>query len=155
MRTRKNKKYLKKRRNKTKKYGGVAQTTRSGRQPKQTKTFLMEQGDQREKETEQRIARSSTKKTQASKPNPTITKTTTTTKKVSPWGTIKYSYLMPVIKQHNKKAHSDGAYMGPITLKNELDQAFNRALAKEYINSWASNSIRIYYYPNFLNNLEF
>lgn len=162
MRTRKNKKYLKKRKNKTRKYGGVAKasaqvTTRYGRPSNKPATFAQEQGTQREIETEQRIARSeaakkarsSSKKTQASKPNPTITKTRRT--KVGPWGTIKYNYLMPVIEEHNKKAHSDGPYMGPITLKNELDKAFNSALAKENINSFVSNSIRIKYYPEFLN----
>ena len=61
MRTRKNKKYLKKRRNKTKKYGGVA--TLSGRVSKKPAIFAQEQAKQREIETEQRQTKAKSKTT--------------------------------------------------------------------------------------------
>ena len=151
MRTRKNKKCLKKCRNKTKKYGGVATApaqviTRSGRQPKQPKTFLKEQGDQQKKEAEQKLAKP---KTKTSKLNPTITKTRKT--KVGPWGTIEYSYLMPIIEQHNKKARSDGPYMGPMKIKNKLTKALTTGLAKEHTNAFAERPIRTTYFPEFMN----
>lgn len=146
MRTRKNKKYLKKYRNKTKKYGGVA--TLSGRVPKKTTTFAEEQGKQREIEkANTQIKRKA--KTKASKPNPTITKTRKT--KVGPWGTIKYSYLIPEIEQHNKKARSDGPYMGPMKIKNKLTKALTTGLAKEHTNAFAERPIRSTYFPEFMN----
>ena len=89
MRTRKNKKCLKKRRNKTKKYGGVA--TLSGRVPKKTTTFAEEQGKQREieKANTQIKRKAKTKASKITKHNPTITKT----KKVGPWGLLNINTL--------------------------------------------------------------
>ena len=147
MRTRKNKKCLKKRRNKTKKYGGVA--TLSGRVPKKTTTFAEEQGKQREieKANTQIKRKAKTKASKITKHNPTITKT----KKVGPWGAIKYKHLMPIIEQHNKKAHSDGPYMGPMKIKTKLDQALTTGLAKEHTNAFAERPIRNTYFPEFMN----
>lgn len=159
MRTRKNKKYLKKYRNKTKKYGGVARRpasvpapaqviTRSGRQPKKPDTFAKEQGDQQKKEAEQRQSKAATRATKA---KPTITKTRKT--KVGRWGSIKYNTLMPIIEQYNKnkKAKSDGAYMRPIKIKTKLDRALTTGLAKEHTNAFAERPIRTTYFPEFMN----
>lgn len=147
MSTRKNKKYLKKYRNKTKKYGGVAR--RSTRDRKQIGKDSVQKAQ--ETEAKQRQARSEVAKKARSSAAKKATTAITKTKKVGPWGAIKYKYLMPIIEQHNKKVHSDGAYMGPIKIKTKLNQALTTGLAKEHTNAFAERPIRTTYFPEFMN----
>jgi hypothetical protein len=123
MRTRKNKKYLKKYRNKTKKYGGVAtapaQTTRYGRQSKKPDTFAKEQGDQLESETKRRQSKPKSKTTAKSKTKARTTKLDSTIVKpsinINKFKLIKFLKAKTEIKKdiqnaYNIKSSNPGKY---------------------------------------------